>query len=217
MMRHTCQSLTLSTLYASIVESSPNPGLRDITREAVRARIAKVAIDLFAQQGFDAVTVEQIAAEVGISARSFHRYFPAKEDAVIGDLVPWGEFVRDAFAARPADEPVWDSLRVSFEALLAQPNRDEQGSKRTMRVLTSAASLRARNLEKHLLWASLLTPLVQERLAGDLAVLRAQTLVQASLACFDVAMTTWAEPDETMDAVQLLRRSFATLAPKYPT
>ncbi|QKT14141.1 TetR family transcriptional regulator [Rhodococcus sp. W8901] len=216
-MRHTWQSLTLSTLYASIVESSSNPGLRDITREAVRARIAKVAIDLFAQQGFDAVTVEQIAAEVGISARSFHRYFPAKEDAVIGDLVPWGEFVRDAFAARPADEPVWDSLRVSFEALLAQPNRDEQGSKRTMRVLTSAASLRARNLEKHLLWASLLTPLVQERLAGDLAVLRAQTLVQASLACFDVAMTTWAEPDETMDAVELLRRSFATLAPKYPT
>ena len=85
-----------------------------------------------------------------------------------------------------------------------------------MRVLTSAASLRARNLEKHLLWARLLTPLVQERLAGDLAGLRAQTLVQASLACFDVAMTSWAEPDETMDVVELLRQSFATLAPRNP-
>ncbi|AQA22584.1 bacterial regulatory, tetR family protein [Rhodococcus sp. MTM3W5.2] len=196
--------------------SSSNPGLRDITRKAVRTRIAEVSIDLFAQQGFDAVTVEQIAAEVGISSRSFHRYFPAKEDAVIGDLVPWGEFVRDAFAARPADEPVWDSLHAAFEALLAQPNTDEQRSKRTMRVLTSAASLRARNLEKHMLWASLLTPLAQERLTGDLAGLRAQTLVQASLACFDVAMTTWAGPDETMDAVELLRRSFATLAPRNP-
>ncbi|WP_345342412.1 TetR family transcriptional regulator [Rhodococcus olei] len=194
--------------------SSSTPGLRGITREAVRTRIAEVAIDLFAEQGFDAVTVEQIAAEVGISARSFHRYFPAKEDAVIGDLAPWGEFVRDAFAARPADEPVWDSLRSTFEALLAQPSRDEQRSKRTMRVLTSTASLRARNLEKHLLWARLLTPLAQERLTGDLAALRAQTLVQAALVCFDIALTTWAEPDETTDAVELLRQSFATLAPR---
>lgn len=213
MLSHLCQPLTHSTLYAPYVGSSSTPGLRDITREAARTRISEVAIDLFAERGFDAVTVEQIAAEVGISARSFHRYFPAKEDAVIGDLAPWGEFVRDAFAARPTDEPVWDSLRASFETLLAQPNRDEERSKRTMRVLTSAASLRARNLEKHLLWARLLTPLVRERLSGDLAALRAQTLIQASLVCFDVALTAWAEPDETTDAVDLLRQSFDTLAP----
>ena len=47
--------------------------------------------------------------------------------------------------------------------------------------------------------------------------LRAQTLVQAALACFDVALTTWAESDETKDAVELLRQSFATLAPRNPT
>ena len=125
-------------------------GLRDITRDAVRTRISEVAVDLFAEHGFDSVTVEQIAAAVGISARSFHRYFPAKEDAVIGDLTRWGEFLRDVLASRPADEPVLVSLRISFESLLSQPNKDEQRSKRTMRVLTSTASLRARNLEKHL-------------------------------------------------------------------
>ncbi|WP_241565844.1 TetR family transcriptional regulator [Prescottella agglutinans] len=189
------------------------PGLRDITREAVRTRISEVAVDLFAEHGFDSVTVEQIATAVGISARSFHRYFPAKEDAVIGDLTRWGEFVRDVLASRPVDEPALVSLRISFESLVSQPRsgEDEQRSKRTMRVLTSTASLRARNLEKHLAWATMLVPVVQARLAGDYAELRAQTLVQAALACFDIALTTWAE-SEGVDAVDLLRRSFATLA-----
>ncbi len=182
----------------------------------MRTRISQVAIDLFDEHGFEAVTVEQVAAAAGISARSFHRYFPAKEDAVIGDLAPWGEFVRDAFAARPVDEPVWASLQASFEALVEHPNRDEQRGKRTMRVLASTASLRARNLEKHLLWARMLTPVVQDRLAGDHQELRAQTLVQAALACFEVAMNAWAESDRSPDATDLLRNSFATLAPANP-
>jgi AcrR family transcriptional regulator len=202
-------------MYAADVDSSstPTPGLRDITREAVRTRISEVAVDLFAEHGFDSVTVEQIAAEVGISARSFHRYFPAKEDAVIGDLTRWGEFVRDILTSRPADEPPLVSLRIAFASLLSRPRsiEDEQRSKRTMRVLTSTASLRARNLEKHLAWANMLVPVVQARVAGDYAELRAQTLVQAALACFDIALTTWAE-SEGVDAVELLRQSFAALA-----
>lgn len=201
-------------MYGSHVErsSTPTPGLRDITREAVRTRISEVAVDLFAEHGFEAVTVEQIAGAVGISARSFHRYFPAKEDAVIGDLARWGGVVRDALSSRPVGEPALVSLRLAFESLLSQPrsSEDELRSKRTMRVLTSAASLRARNLEKHLAWADLLVPVVRERVAGDDAELRAQTLVQAAIACFDVALTTWAE-SESEDAVELLRRSFAAL------
>ncbi|ORL02805.1 transcriptional regulator [Prescottella equi] len=210
-----CQRLTSLSMYAADVDSSPAPAprLRDITREAVRTRISDVAIDLFAEHGFESVTVEQIAAEVGISARSFHRYFPAKEDAVIGDLTRWGESVRDGLASRPTDEPPLVSLRIAFEALLSRPRNagEEERSKRTMRVLTSTASLRARNLEKHLGWAKMLVPVVEARLNGDYAELRAQTLVQSALACFDIALSTWAE-SEGVDAVDLLRRSFATLA-----
>ncbi|WP_177236053.1 hypothetical protein [Arthrobacter sp. ov118] len=76
-----------------------------------------------------------------------------------------GNLSRDELAARPTDEPVWTSLRLAYEALLAQPGDRERG-KRAMRVLTSTASLRARNLEKHLLWAHLLEP-IAARLQGD--------------------------------------------------
>jgi AcrR family transcriptional regulator len=179
----------------------------------VSARIAAVAVDLFAEYGFDHVTVEQIAAAVGISARSFHRYFPSKEDAVIGDPGRLGRIACRAFAARPGDEPVWTSLQRCLEAAVAQTAGDDEHGKRIMRVLNSTASLRARNLEKHLLWAQLLTPLVADRLQGDRVLLRAQTLVHASLACLDVALTAWAGHDETASVSELLERSFASLSP----
>jgi len=196
--------------------TSGGPSLREISRDAVRTRITDVALGLFVERGFDQVTVEQIAAAAGMSARTFHRYFPAKEDVVVGEPARWGQLVRDALADRPHDEPVWESLRSSFETLLAQAGRinGDEGAKLTMRVLGTTASLRARSLEKHLLWASLLTPLVADRLKGDDAALRAEIIVQSALACLDVALTTWANVDDGTTAGELLERSFAALQPR---
>jgi AcrR family transcriptional regulator len=198
------------------VATGRDGGLRERTRDAVRAQLAETAIGLFAEHGFDQVTVEQIAAEAGISARSFHRYFPAKEDAVIGDATQWGEVVATAVASRPEGEEPWDSLREAYLDLVAQP-ADVESGRRTMRVLMSTASLRARNLEKHLAWAEALIPIVEARLAGRnqdaQAHLRAQTLVHSSLACFDVAMTTWAHAEDDIPATVHVNAAFATLRP----
>ena len=196
--------------------TSSGPSLREIGRDAVRARITEIALDLFAEHGFDQVTVDQIATAAGMSGRTFHRYFPAKEDVVVGEPEQWGGFVRDAFAARPADEPVWNSLLASFEAFigfLAESGRDQRG-KVAMRILVSTASLRARNLEKHQLWGRMLAPLVAARLADDDdTALRAEIIVQAALACLDVAFTTWANVDDDTTISELLERSFGMLRP----
>ena len=182
--------------------------LRAITRESVRAHVAEVAIDLYAHRGFDNVTVEEVAAAAGISTRSFHRYFPAKEDTVIGDPGPWGEFVRDEFAARSAEEPLWRSLHASFDALLRAGGKQGERQKRGLRVLTSTASLRSRHIEKHLLWEGMLTPLVEARLPGLDAALRARVIVQASIVCFDVALAAWAVAGEKRSPRELLAATF---------
>lgn len=177
------------------------------------ARISGVAVDLFAEHGFDQVTVEQIAAAVGISSRSFHRYFSSKEDAVVGDPAWLGQLTAQAFTARPPGERLWASLHQSIAAAMEQAGGHDEHGKQIMRVLHSTPSLRARNLEKHQLWARLLTPLVANRLTGDHVPLRAQTLVHAALACLDVALTAWADSDNTAGAKELLDQSFATLDP----
>ena len=196
----------------SVTDTSAAPGLRDITREAVRTRIAEVAIARFDAEGFENVTVEQIAAEVGISARSFHRYFPAKEDAVIGDVARHRDAVAAAFRDQPADVPVWTALRGAFAEMVRRGADDPETARRSVRVMTSTASLRARNLETHLSWAEALTPLVTERVGGTVRdpELHAHTLVQAALGCFDVAIATWSTGDDP-DALAILLRTFDVL------
>jgi len=62
----------------------PEPTTRRRKREQLRARVERVALDLFRQHGFDQVTVERIATEAGVGATSFYRYFGTKDGCVFG-------------------------------------------------------------------------------------------------------------------------------------
>lgn len=62
-------------------------GLRERKKKQTRAQIIEVALDLCERQGFEATTVEQIAAAADVSPRTVNRYFPTKEDIVLGPIV----------------------------------------------------------------------------------------------------------------------------------
>lgn len=193
--------------------SAPAVGLRSVTRASVRDHVAEQALRLFDERGFDKTTVDDIAAAVGMSSRSFFRYFAAKEDVVIGDPVPFGHIVREAAASRPDEEPVWVVLRRAFDPIETRTAAARDFGLRTMRVMMSTASLRAGNLEKHIAWAGMLEPVIVERLDGpaDTARFRAQTLIHAALACLDVALSEWTLRDGRTPVGQLLDEAFSTV------
>src|SRR5262245_42716002 len=58
---------------------------RQRKKAATRDRIRASALRLFREQGYDATTVEQIAAAAGVSHVTFFRYFPTKEDVALSD------------------------------------------------------------------------------------------------------------------------------------
>jgi AcrR family transcriptional regulator len=193
----------------------PGVGLREMTRASVREQIAERSLVLFDENGFDATTVDDIASAIGVSARSFFRYFPSKEDVVIGDLAPLGVAVRDAAAGRPASEPPWQGLRRSFDPLLERTSlADATRGLRTMRVLMSTPALRARNLEKHIAWAKMLEPVITERLDGpeETRQFRARILIHSALACLDVALAEWTRRDGKTPLPLLLDQAFNTLS-----
>lgn len=83
------------------------------------AQVERAALALFARQGYDATTVDEIAAAAGIGRRTFFRYFPSK------DAVVWGEFsaglraLRQMLRATPAQEPWPKALRAAVVAFNA--------------------------------------------------------------------------------------------------
>jgi AcrR family transcriptional regulator len=83
-------------------------------RRLVRADIGRVAIDLFAERGYDAVTVDDIAAAAGISQRTFFRYFATKDEIVLDYERRLVDRLVVAVAARPAGEGAVTALRNAY-------------------------------------------------------------------------------------------------------
>ena len=79
------------------------------------SELEAVALRLFEERGFDRVTVDEIASAALISARTFYRYFPAKEDVLQVMIDRSSEALRVALAARPVDEAPLHSLRLALE------------------------------------------------------------------------------------------------------
>lgn len=87
--------------------------------ESMISDITAVAMEMFAERGFNSVTVEDIAAEAEISVRTFYRYFSAKEELLQVMIRRRAATLARALAARPVDEPPLRSLRIALEEAIA--------------------------------------------------------------------------------------------------
>ncbi|MEU7022511.1 TetR family transcriptional regulator [Streptomyces sp. NPDC046203] len=87
-------------------------GLRERKKERTRQTLSEVAIALFLEKGFDAVSVAEVAAAAEVSKPTLFRYFPAKEDLVLHRFADHeGEPARVVAAAREAGVPPLAALR----------------------------------------------------------------------------------------------------------
>ena len=77
-------------------------GLRERKRADSRARVLDVALVLFAEHGYEAVTVADICAAAGIAPRTFFRYFPTKEDVLAQPVQAMSDLMRREVLAAPA-------------------------------------------------------------------------------------------------------------------
>ncbi|MFM9376695.1 TetR family transcriptional regulator [Gordonia sp. VNK21] len=100
--------------------------LRDQKRLAVQREATATGLELFAEHGYDAVTVDQLAEAAGMSRRTFFRYFASKDELIMSKWELIGRDVVEALRARPAAEPAWTAMRRSFDVVVehyADPSR----------------------------------------------------------------------------------------------
>jgi AcrR family transcriptional regulator len=170
----------------------PRPSYRERQRAELRDTIQRTALQLFADQGYDAVTTEAIANEVGISLSTFFRHVTTKEDLLTGALQRGRQEIVTNFATRPPDEPVATGLA---QAILQRTQQfaDEKGLMRLWRrAMVSApesvqrASFISREERQELV------AMVAGRLGADPATdLQPGVLVQVMLAAAEHAYERW--------------------------
>jgi AcrR family transcriptional regulator len=187
------------------------PTLRDRTSRAVRCEVGAVAIRLFVEQGFDKTTVDQIAAEAGLSRTSFFRYFATKEDVVLGNIEERGHQVLEALIARPEREPAWRALRLAFQVLLEEMVDAPERGLNLAHMFRDTPSLKARHLCRQLSWLDLLVPEISRRLGVTDAAPdpRPRALVGAALACLNAAVDVWTACDGTVNLSILLEQAMS--------
>ncbi|RMB85167.1 TetR family transcriptional regulator [Streptomyces shenzhenensis] len=184
-----------------------------MARAAVRAQLAQVAFTLFRREGFEKVTLDDLAAAAGVSRSTFLRYFGTKEDAVLGTFDNKGERVADALRRRPGDEDDWTALRHALDTAIEEYRKDPDAALALTRLVRDTPALCARQLEKQHGWCPALALALAERSGrGPTPTLGQQVRVAAALDCLRVAVDHWTASDGHHDLVTLLDEAFAALA-----
>ena len=88
----------------------------ELRRRSTHEALRQAALKSFARKGFANVTVTELAAEAGVTERTFFRHFPTKEAVLFQDYETQLEWLAEALGQRPASESLFDSVLASVAA-----------------------------------------------------------------------------------------------------
>jgi TetR/AcrR family transcriptional regulator, regulator of mycofactocin system len=179
------------------------------------ARLEQHALRLFAERGFDEVSVDDIAAAAGISRRTFFRYYKSKNDAVWGDFDNGLHRMRSALAACGDRTPMMDALRrtiVDFNRLDAA---QVPWHRLRMRLILEVPALQAHSTLRYADWRAVVAEFVAERLGQPRTALMPQVIAYACLGAAVAAYEQWLR-HEDRDLGELLDHALRALESGFP-
>lgn len=167
-----------------------------------REQIAAVALGLFERDGFEATSVADIAAAVGVERRTIFRYFPSKNDIVWGDFDVVIERLRAHLEEAGPEVPLLEALRRAAVASNRYPEDQLPGLRQRMTLITSAPSLQANSMLRYAAWRRAIAEWVAARLGLAADDLIPETISQAALGASMAAFTRWVNhPQEDLGAL----------------
>ena len=185
-------------------------GLRELKKRRTRAAIQEHALRLFEAQGYDATTVEQIAAAAEVSPATFFRYFKTKEDVVIED--DYDPLLAAALEKAPADLPPLRAIRYALREAFTEitPEEMEQVLSRT-KLIMSVPALRARSLENLLATIDAVAPPLAARLGRPPDDRTVRVIVGAAVGAWLTVILEWLASDGATDLPTLMDSALAAL------
>ncbi len=180
-------------------------------RTTSRDEVQRVALALFAERGFEATTLDDIAAALGVSRRTLFRYYPSKNDIV------WAEFsdhlagLRERLSRASADEPLMDVLRRAVVAFNDYGADELPELRIRMALITSVPALQGHSMLRYRDWCEVIAEFVAARLGCDVEDHVPQVIANAALGTAMATYRHWITHPE-VDLLSELDEAFRLLA-----
>ena len=165
-------------------------------RATSRAALERLGFELFARQGFDATTVDDIAAAAGIGRRTFFRYFASKNDLVWGDFEEQLRRLDELLTAADPAAPMMDALRGA----VVEFNRFDPAvvpwHRQRMTLILLVPTLQADSTVRYTSWRALVTEFAARRTGLSPSDMLPRLIGHAALAASIAAYEHWLTDDE---------------------
>ncbi len=142
-------------------------GRRERKKLATRRALRDNALRLFAEQGFDATTVEDITEAADVAQRTFFLHYASKEDVLLADVKERTTAFEAALAEQPSDLSPMAAVRGAMHALMGEGEIDHEELMLRARLMEEAPSVLARNLEQYTAFEDLISQDTARRLGLD--------------------------------------------------
>jgi AcrR family transcriptional regulator len=150
----------------SAASTSQPSGLRERKKQQTRELIAETARRLFAERGFEPVTVAEIARAADVAETTVFNYFPTKEDLVYWRMESFEAALLDAIREREAGQSVLAAFaRFVLEprGLLAEPDAEARERLAALtRMIAGSPALLAREQQVYARYTTSLAALIAE-------------------------------------------------------
>jgi mycofactocin system transcriptional regulator len=170
-----------------------------------------IALDLFAEHGFEPTTVEQIATHAGVSTRTFFRYFDSKASVLWRDFDADVVNLRLAFDEVPDTLPMMEAIRSAVVDVNRYRAEDMPELRKRMHVIGSEPALRASAAPHYDAWVLVVSEFAASRLGQSVDSLIPTAIGRGCLGVCSAAFDAWAESSDA-DLTACLDSSLGALA-----
>ena len=185
------------------------PGLRERKRQQTRERLTRVAMALFLDRGFEATTLDDIAAAADISRRSFFHYFASKEDVVFAWHEESTATLIAAVAARPANESMLAAAENAISAMVRQLKPGEAIAMACLK--RDNPALQARDQVKYEKLERALAEALSKRAGHKTEKLQARLVAMIAAGAMRIGGELWAAEGAREKPEVLVKRAFAAM------
>ena len=182
---------------------SASASLKLRKQQLVRTALSTAAEELFLANGFEKVTVEQIARAAGVSRRTFFRYYESKEDVMVERSDRLGEQLLAELAARPLSEPPLLAIRNALVPAVDSSLAERELVRYVIRLLRETSSLRRAMMERRNRLEERIAALMARRLGAARSDNTPMLLAFVTRALHDTVFNAWYD-HETDDIAGLV-------------